>query len=804
MFERRLKILLFVLLVACGGLAIRAGQIQILQHNLWRKQASEIMKRGEFIETTRGSILDRRGQTLACDAPCIDACVDYRAIPEEPDEQYVRDRAARNLAGRLGKSFKNVAHLDASERAMLEEECDRVRGDVAAMWGELAAAGGKTPDQIDQIRRDIVQRVEMRKRYIWWYGYEQAIQRSKQENSSSWYRQFLGDTSPDESTADRFEVEVGEETSPHVILHNIDPEIQARLARQEERFFCLSLQPSKYRQYPFGRAACNVLGYLETARPEEIAADAGLSDAQVQHYWTAEARRLWPGDWLDRWGVATFRELRKYWPNDQAGRAGVEALCESTLRGTRGRIERFAGSDQLVDQIDATPGRNVSLSIDVLLQQDIENEFLKTRVHRVKGEVVETRFNQHGAAVVIQVDSGQVLALVSCPGYDPKDLNAHYGELASDELNRPLLDRATELAVVPGSTVKPIIGCGSITDGVMKATDKIQCRGVLVINGKPQNYGHCWIYASCTAAGVPISHGPSGAGDEHIGPDDMLTVSDGIKDSCNVVFETIALRMGMPKVAAWFDRFGLGRRTDVGIEENPGMIYRPSGAMPIEAQTQTWSAGIGEGHLQATPIQMANVAATIARNGIWMRPRLVAQEDVGRVGAHGSEPSKVDRVDLHLSPEALSAVQTGMRQVCTPTGSGFMILPRSIERGPDDPPVDQDPLLNVQIAGKTGSAQTGGFMTLADRDASGEVVYHPVHFGDPGTAGWYLAPASTDGHPEKHLAHAWFMGYAPAEHPQIAFCVMVEYGEAGGRVAGAIAHDLLVDCIKRGYLSTAK
>jgi len=150
MFERRLKILLFILLVASAALAIRAGQIQIIQHNLWRRQATEIMKRGEFIETTRGSILDRRGQTLACDAPCIDACVDYRAVTEEPDDQYVRERAAQNLKGRLGRQFKDVKRLDDRDRALLDEECDRVRGDIAAMWRELAAAGGKTPEQIDE------------------------------------------------------------------------------------------------------------------------------------------------------------------------------------------------------------------------------------------------------------------------------------------------------------------------------------------------------------------------------------------------------------------------------------------------------------------------------------------------------------------------------------------------------------------------------------------------------------------------------------------------------------------------------
>ena len=129
-------------------------------------------------------------------------------------------------------------------------------------------------------------------------------------------------------------------------------------------------------------------------------------------------------------------------------------------------------------------------------------------------------------------------------------MDAGYAELAGDELNRPLLDCATELALVPGSTVKPIVGIGLITDGVITPTDKIQCRGVLMINGKPQNYGHCWIYAACNAQGLAVSH--SAAGDDHVGPDDMLTISDGIRDSCNVVFETIALRMGMVKLRPGF------------------------------------------------------------------------------------------------------------------------------------------------------------------------------------------------------------------------------------------------------------
>ncbi len=711
----------------------------------------------------------------------------------------------QNLKISLGDQFRTVLR-SADGPKLVDEETDRIRGDIAAMWKELAVVGNETPEQIDDLRRQIVQRVEMRKRYIWWRNYEQAA--GSERGNSSWYRHFLLDSAPDESTIDKFEVEVGEETSPHMILHNISPEVQARLARQQDRFFCLSLAPSKYRQYRFGRVGCNILGYLGSVRPDEVNFGVGLSDTQLQQYWSDQAGRFWPAGWLKRYGLSAFRELRRYWPADQAGRAGVEALCEQTLRGTRGRIDRLAGTDNVVDQIDAVPGRNVTLSIDILLQQDIENEFVKSRVHRDRetGAVIETRYNQHGAAVVIKVDTGEVLALVSNPGYDPKDLQTDYAQLAADDLNEPLLDRATEMDVVPGSTVKPIVGSGAITDGIMTSQDKIQCRGELMIDGRPQPYGHCWIWAVCREHGLPISH--RAAGDPNIGPDDMLTISDGLKDSCNVVFETIALRMGMERLSKWFDRFGLGRPTGVGIEESPGLIYHPTAANRILAQTQTWSAGIGQGHIQATPIQMANVAATIARDGIWMRPRLVGDDDADRFTTRPSAAPGSDEVDLHLSPDALQAVQKGMREVCTPDGTGSQILPQYIEREPGDPPLDQDPLLHIPIAGKTGSAQTQQLMTLVQRDADGKFIgYRQVHFGDPGTEGWYLRPSSvplSDPHPERHLAHGWFIGYAPADHPQIAFCVFVEYGEAGGRVAGAIAHDVLVDCVKHGYLRAAK
>jgi penicillin-binding protein 2 len=808
MFERRLKILLGVLLVATGALAIRAGQIQIVQREHWGEQAVKLSKSEEDIETTRGTLFDRKGRALAQDAPCVDAAVDFQAILAEPDSEWLEKRADLNLKQRLSPDEYKAAKRSGELTDLKSAECNRLRADIAAMWQGLAAVGGKTPEEIDAIRRDIVQRVEMRKRYQWWRNYQRAEDGAKGKGISAWYRKYLLDSAPDEEPEDNFWLEMGEETEPHVILHQVSTAVQVRLAREQDRFFCLSLVPSKYRQYPFGRGGSNLLGYLQTARPDEIAADVNVKDPGIEAYWTQEAERFWTPEVLQKYGVEEFHELRKYLPADLVGRTGLEALCENTLRGTRGTIESVSGTEQVLDRIDAAPGRNVTSSIDIDLQQDCENELVKTRVirNRSTGQVEDTRFNQHGAIVVLDVDTNQVLAMASNPGYDPNQLDVNYPQWSADELNEPMLNRATQIAVEPGSTVKPILGSGAITDGVMKPTDKIKCQGELMIDGKPQPHGRCWIYALCKQNGLPISHGPLGADDPLIGPDDMLTITDGIRDSCNVVFENVALRMGTVKLSTWFDHFGLGRRTGIGIEENPGLVYHPSPGMETLSLFQSYTMGIGEGYVHATPIQMANVAATIARNGIWMRPRLVADADMGRIG----EPTGADRgdeqVDLHISPDALAAVQKGMQQVCSKYMTGYMILPESNDGGPGELPLDQDPLRGVAIAGKTGSAQVGVYLSVADHSPGVHPALKEVHFGDPGTAGWYLMPsvAPEELHPEHHLAHAWFIGYAPADHPRVAFCVFVEYGNAGNPVAGPIAHDVLVDCAKRGYLSAAK
>ncbi len=233
---------------------------------------------------------------------------------------------------------------------------------------------------------------------------------------------------------------------------------------------------------------------------------------------------------------------------------------------------------------------------------------------------------------------------------------------------------------------------------------------------------------------------------------------------------------------------GLGRKTGLGIPEAKGLIPRQRNSPRPES---AWYGAIGQG-VEATPIQMANVAATIARNGIWMRPRLIENEDAVL------EPSRIDpfipdRVDLGISSEALAAVREGMINVVNgPAATG---------KGAKVP--------GLLVAGKTGSAQAGKWKEPVrdpkgnlTRDANGDVVYYPDRL--PANADritdtpWYRSWGE-DG---TQFTHGWFIGFAPANDPQVAFAVMVEWGGAGS-LAAETAGKVLERCIEHGYVTAS-
>jgi penicillin-binding protein 2 len=783
MFERRLKIFLGALAAMSILLVARAGQVQIVEREKWRRVAVESMRRPLLVDTIRGSIYDVKGRLIATDQPCTDVCVDYRALTDPPDEAWVADRAAERVHNRLSDDYAKAPKKVRKE--LLGEEESAVRADVKHMWALLAQVSGKPPEEIDEARAAIIRRVEMRRKLVWYRNYAKAREKSEQnkkpESESIWRRWLIEEDEPAGPDLDNYSVTVAEQNEPHVILRAVPDLQQIELGKHMEHLPGLVLRPSTHRVYPFGSAFCHGMGHVGHVNHEDLINDPNPRD-----------------------------DTRQYLPNDLIGRAGVEGLCDQALRGAKGKIVRVLGSDVPVSTTPAIPGSDVRLSIDIELQAAIEDVFTHADIIDEKDQ--HEIASLHGAAVVIDVPTGEVRALASYPTYDLNRFDEAYQDLYNDQLNNALFNRATMSQLQPGSTVKPMVGISAITQGLATPQEGIECTGFLVIDGKRRSVGRCWVESKfgpqLRALGMTSAHHPVPSGAPH--PTGFLTFGDALERSCNVYFETMASRLGMEGLSIWFDRFGLGRATGIGIPEAHGRLPRDYQGPLWDRQYKTWFSGIGQDPVAATPIQMANIAATIARDGIWMRPRLLPDPEALELGIRPAEPLPPgaapgtaptyypDRVDLNLSRAALAAAKDGMQRVVRgKAGTGKGVLRGASKQ-----------LEAIPLCCKTGTAQAPRFgIKLRDEhgkpllDEHGRQRYDYI---DPSTADhpstiapWYRG----NGPDGRDINHAWYIGFAPAERPQVAFAVMIEYGGSGGMAAAAVARSVLESCIGHGYLA---
>jgi penicillin-binding protein 2 len=778
MFERRLKIYLLILAAGVCGLLCRAAQLQFFQRDYWRHEAADTLRKVRYLDTDRGPILDCKGRELAADRPCVDACVDYRAIIYPADPKWLSSIAANRVKARLGDAW---SHTPRKQRDKLrDDEIPRVQDDINAMWGKLAEVSGRSREEIEEDRQAILQRVSMRKKYIWWHAYSRALKKGGGDpdaGESTIEKLLAGGDSDESAQIDKFSVTVAEETQPHVILHAISLDVQNELGRHIDRYPGLILRPGLHRYYPYEDVACHVLGNLGRVNREDLQNDPNKHDPR-----------------------------RAYLPNDDIGRGGLEWLCEPALRGTLGRVTTTYGEDASTTTEPPVPGQAVRTTIDIDLQQEIQSFFASATLHGfVEGRLQETERNAvlHGAAVLLDVKTNRVLALVSYPTYDLNHFDEMYQKLHDDEINDPLRDRATESQLETGSTMKPLVGLGAITSGTIGVNEGIECTGYLILpwNGHPHKYtrmGRCWV-----ASMFEKELGPTGVAHHPVpfphrghdgNPDGFLTYSDALERSCNVYFETVADRMGMDLLTDWMKRFGLGRKTGIGIEEYKGRVPGDAGDnFGMQRRTNCFYGGIGQGYVAATPIQMANVAATIARGGIWMRPQLVMPEDKTgklppvRAGAFEGP----DVVDLHLNPKAVAACRLGMYNVVNaPAGTGKAAR-----------------MDDLVLCAKTGTAQAAKFK-VPIKDAKGQYVldengkrtykeFAPSVPGHPNPeVPWYRGAGANN----EKIDHSWMIGFAPADDPKIAFAVLVEYGGSGGGAAADVVKTAMEACIAHGYL----
>ena len=196
----------------------RAAQVQIASRQYWKIQAIEAMKRPKLVETTRGNILDRKGEILAVDKPCIDACVDYRGLTSPPDADWVKQKATDRLKTRLGEGWDKLSRKQ--KNVMRIEEMTAVREDIAQIWGRLARASGRSLEEIEDARDAIVLRVQMRQRVVWYMRYKEAVAKAGQKVEKAHWQKWLLSGGDDAMGVDSFHVTVSEQLESHVILRD--------------------------------------------------------------------------------------------------------------------------------------------------------------------------------------------------------------------------------------------------------------------------------------------------------------------------------------------------------------------------------------------------------------------------------------------------------------------------------------------------------------------------------------------------------------------------------------------------------
>ena len=491
-------------------------------------------------------------------------------------------------------------------------------------------------------------------------------------------------------------------TRPVQLASSISSTSLAQFNEQNTQFPGINVTTEAIRNYPSGSLASHILGYVGKIKENQL---KGKEDIYNQ--------------------------------NDIIGQTGIEYIFESYLKGKDGikQIDMAVDgtvTDEYVSQ-EAVAGSDVILTIDANLQA-ITEEALKNNIDKIaNGGFSERSAANAGSAVVMNIKTGEVLAMASYPDFEPSQFVngislSKWQEYTSEESNNPLFNRAISSASSPGSTFKMVTAISALESGAVTTTEKVNDVGVYKYSSSYNP--HCWKSGG---------HG-------------YLAISDAIKHSCNYFFYEMGNRMGIDTLAKYTRYLGLGKKT--GIE----LLSEAEGSVACketsEKNGQTWypgntlSAAIGQGDNSFTTLQMAKYTSMIANGGKNLDVTIIKSV----IDGNGNEVSKDElnkyvneklgiqeenEEELSFKQENINAVLEGMRGVTSESGGTAY----SIFRG-----------FNIEVGGKTGSAQTG----------------------------------------IEGKTNAWFVGFAPFDDPEIAVVVMVENG-AHGSYTAEVARDIIAE-----------
>ena len=466
----------------------------------------------------------------------------------------------------------------------------------------------------------------------------------------------------------------------------------AKFAVNRFRFPGIELKSRLFRHYPFGKMGAHMIGYIGRINDKDLT------------------------------NMEEDDTLSNYKGSDHIGKSGIEQSYESQLHGTTGfqQVEIDADGQAVRTLTSTAPisGNNIVLSVDIKLQ-----------------EIAETAFGEHrGALVAIKPDTGEILAFVSMPTFDPNlfvdGIDIDNWNQLNDSLDKPLINRPLRGIYPPGSTFKPFVALAGLEAGKRLPPFSINDPGYFTLPNSVHQY-HDW---------KPGGHG-------------VVDIRRAITVSCDTFFYGLAMELGIDKLTNFVSHFGFGVKSGIDINgEISGLLPTPEWKMRRYKQPwymgETVITGIGQGYTLVTPMQLAQATAILANKGVAMRPRLVSGITNTKTGAVSSiKPTITEKIPLNEGN--LEIVKLGMIDVTMPGGTAASV-------GAD---------AGYSIAAKTGTAQVIGMKKNEKYNAN-----------------------AID---ERHRDHALFIAYAPADVPKIALAVIVENGGHGGSAAGPIARKVM-------------
>ena len=660
---------------------LRLTQMQLLPDSSLHEEIEKLkLQRGHHrqFKTIRGRIVDRKGCVLAEDRLKLQLCINYSKLTSFSDERFVR---AKLIRARLQDDPEKAEAAISKKVAAKREDLRQVIDKCIYFGLERAEIEGKIKKINDSIWN--------LRSYLAW----------KRNFPGRNFEEAVPDVNDRVLLAAKEDIAEMYKDWPLLELETDDDIFTAQLEFMNTEG--ISILPGGKRYYPYESVGAQTIGWVGPAPNEDFFAD--------------------PND-----------RLFSYLAGDVWGRRpGVEYVCEAILRGRRGE-EVYNIDSELISKTKTQFGRDVMLTLDIELQKRIE-EFLADVKSDSGGKVAM-------GAVVIDVASSNILALVSMPTFDLNHIRRDYADFDKDP-NRPLINRAIYELYPPGSIIKPVILVAGIGAGKITTDEVISCPAASAARGWP----NCHRYQK-----------------NRLGHDGLWqnTACNAIKGSCNIYFSRLADRIDSAELQSWLYKFGYGRKilnspsaiAETGhprdLVQSRGII---SSSIPARDEVLSFDKfplengerryfGIGQGNMRVTVLQVSNEMAVIARGGLYKPPRLFIDD---------SDNSQYNSVDINISRQALDVVYDGMWAVVNESG---------------------------------GTAHRAFAASLADFSEEGLKVY-----GKTGSS-------------EKPY-NALFAGFAEdGSGRSVALAIIVEGGQSGGGEAAPLACEIIRFCLEAGYI----